>query len=98
MIVDIIEYKGQPFPLRTFTVTHDGDNCEHTYLIAPQSLLTKMEELEGEDAVDSDGTEAQIVDTFIYYYVSDEHFFKNASIICEKHLDIPMTLIKEEKL
>lgn len=88
--IDSIDFEGVTYPVRTLKVTHGEDDFEHTYIIAPESMLDAIEEYrEMNDDEDAE------IDNVIYHYVQDEYFFEDAKYICENHLDIPMKLIEE---
>ena len=95
---DIITYKGKDYPVMHPTVTIDehNDGRLHCYPIAPVSLLDAMMENAPYDdyGFEFDSIESNI-DEGIYYYVEDECWDLPLEEICKKHLDIPMTLIKE---
>jgi hypothetical protein len=96
--LDCVEYKGKIYPVRIFAVTIDGDDDPdwiHYYQIAPESLVDRMHELEGEDCFDKE-QEAYYVDQKIYHYVQDCVFYADAEYVCKNCLDVPMTLVEGE--
>ena len=101
MYDDWLEYKGIRYPVRVMSCTIDehNDDWVHHYRIAPKSLINAIQAtgdgyLGDEDSPEDE--EGADVDSRIYHYVEDKAFFKSASEICKKYLDLPMTYVEIE--
>ncbi len=86
-----INYKGKEYPVRTFLVISPELGDEETEItISVQSLIDDMD-----IEVEKEGTEEQLIDEDIYFYLEDSSINDSAEEICEKLLDIPFLLIEE---
>lgn len=91
-IVDYLEFEGKQYPYKVLSVAHSGTHSN--YKIATESL---HDALRGGDpyADEVKNATAEGIENDIYYYIEDHLIFRPANEIAEKHLDIPMKLIKD---
>ena len=87
-----IKYKGKRYSTRTFEAYLDGDSEEDSQILTIAS--TRLRDALGDRILD-EGTDEEIIDSGIYFYVDVEHFEKDMEEICREHLDEPYVLIEE---
>lgn len=91
---DFFEYDGVRYPTKTLTVTIDNeDDWVHSYIIAPESLIDKIQEYTEETG---DERFMESIDSQIYHYVIDEYWDEPNEVIAKEYLDTPMTLVVDE--
>jgi hypothetical protein len=86
----MIEYRGELYPTRIFRVDNPEFGEPQVIRISVMSLWENI--MHG---VNDLGSDEEIIDDEIYYYVDDEFIEYSADEICEKYLDIPMKFIEE---
>lgn len=94
---DYFEFGGIHYPTKILNVTIDShdDGWVHSYLVAPESLWTAIEEYTGDT---DDERFYDSIDNEVYHYIEDEFWDEPNEVLAKEHLDLPMTLIKEEDL
>lgn len=94
---DYYEFGGIHYPTKILNVTIDehNDGWVHSYLVAPESLWTAIEEYTGDT---DDERFYDSIDSEVYHYIEDEFWDEPDEVLAKKHLDLPMTLVKEEDL
>ena len=88
--MNVINFKGKEYPIRTFKVMLDEFDDELIFTIATESL----DEALGDNKEEWD-TEENNIDCTIYFYVEDKVIDLDAKEICENHLDVEMEFIEE---
>jgi len=88
--MNVINFKGKEYPIRTFKVMLDEFDDELIFTIATESL----DEALGDNKEEWD-TEENNIDCTIYFYVKDKVIDLDAKEICENHLDVEMEFIEE---
>ena len=86
----MIEYRGEVYPTRVFRVDNHEFGEPQVIRISVMSLWENI--MHGTQDL---GSNEQIIDDEIYYYVDDEFIEYSADEICEKYLDSPMKFIEE---
>ena len=88
--MNVINFKGKEYPIRTFKVMLDEFDDELIFTIATESL----DEALGDNKEEWD-TEENNIDCTIYFYVEDKVIDLDAKEICENHLDVEIEFIEE---
>ena len=88
--MNVINFKGKEYPIRTFKVMLDEFDDELIFTIATESL----DEALGDNKEEWD-TEENNIDCTIYFYVKDKVIDLDAKEICENHLDVEIEFIEE---
>lgn len=92
---DYYTFAGINYPTKILNVTIDehNDDWEHSYLIAPESLYDAVEGYTGDIG---DERWLDSIDSEVYHYIEDQYWDLPNEVLAKEHLDLPMTLIKED--
>ncbi len=94
---DFYTFDGINYPTKILNVTIDehNDDWVHSYLVAPESLYDKIEAYTGDT---DDERFMDSIDSEVYHYIEDQYWDLPDEELAKEHLDLPMTIVKEEIL
>jgi len=94
---DFYTFDGINYPTKILNATIDehNDDWVHSYLVAPESLYDKIEAYTGDT---DDERFMDSIDSEVYHYIEDQYWDLPDEELAKEHLDLSMTIVKDEDL